>query len=138
MSTITERVAAGAAWLDANRPGWVERIDLDTLDLGDPCRCVLGQDFAADSQGYTSGFDAGLVAVTDGGLTEDGYRHAADAGFYAVADLSDNDDDDDGFRMNKEYRELTDAWRALIRERRAARREPTFDEIAAQKRADDV
>jgi hypothetical protein len=44
MTTIDERVAAGSAWLDANRPGWWQRINLDTLDLGDPCECVLGQE----------------------------------------------------------------------------------------------
>lgn len=43
MSTIAERVAAGAAFLDAREPGWWQRIDLDTLDLQAPCRCVLGQ-----------------------------------------------------------------------------------------------
>jgi hypothetical protein len=44
VTSIDERVAAGAAWLDANRPGWWQRINLDTLDLGDPCECVLGQE----------------------------------------------------------------------------------------------
>jgi hypothetical protein len=43
--TIDDRVAAGASWLDANRPGWWQRINLDTLDLGDPCNCVLGQEY---------------------------------------------------------------------------------------------
>ena len=48
MSTITERVAAGAAFLDEHDPQWwradVERaIDLDTLLLSSPSTCVLGQ-----------------------------------------------------------------------------------------------
>jgi hypothetical protein len=43
MSTIAERVAAGAAWLDEREPGWIDRIDLDTLDLRDCTRCVGGQ-----------------------------------------------------------------------------------------------
>jgi len=48
MSTIAERVAAGAAFLDEHDPDWwradVERaIDLDKLSLSDPSRCVLGQ-----------------------------------------------------------------------------------------------
>lgn len=48
MSTITERVAAGAAFLDEHDPDWwredVERaIDLDKLDLGESDRCILGQ-----------------------------------------------------------------------------------------------
>ncbi len=43
MSTVEERVAAGAAWLDANEPGWERRIDLATLEVADGCRCVLAQ-----------------------------------------------------------------------------------------------
>lgn len=38
-----ERVAAGAAWLDATSPGWADTIDLATLDLQNPCGCVMGQ-----------------------------------------------------------------------------------------------
>jgi hypothetical protein len=43
-TTIAERVAAGAEWLDVNRPGWVDRINLETLNLSSPCRCILGQE----------------------------------------------------------------------------------------------
>lgn len=48
MSTIAERVAAGAAFLDEHDPGWwkpdVERsIDLGTLALSEPADCILGQ-----------------------------------------------------------------------------------------------
>ena len=43
MATMTERVAAGAAWLDENQPGWWQRIDLGELNLASSCRCVLGQ-----------------------------------------------------------------------------------------------
>ena len=43
MSTEAERVAAGAAYLNEREPGWLQRIDLDRLDLKAPCRCVLGQ-----------------------------------------------------------------------------------------------
>lgn len=42
-ATVAERVAAGAAWLDGNQPGWVDRIDLERLDIGSCMRCVLGQ-----------------------------------------------------------------------------------------------
>lgn len=45
MNTIAERVEAGAAWLDANRPGWVDRINLETLDMASPRRCILGQEY---------------------------------------------------------------------------------------------
>ena len=48
MTSVTGRVAAGAAFLDEHDPGWwradVERaIDLDKLDLSLGDRCILGQ-----------------------------------------------------------------------------------------------
>lgn len=43
MSTVAERVAAGAAFLDGREPGWWERIDLGSLDMTADCGCVLGQ-----------------------------------------------------------------------------------------------
>jgi hypothetical protein len=36
-------VNRGVEFLDEHLPGWVEKIDLDTLDLAVPCMCVLGQ-----------------------------------------------------------------------------------------------
>lgn len=42
--TIEEgRVTRGAAWLDENYPGWVDRIDLGALDMANECWCVVGQ-----------------------------------------------------------------------------------------------
>lgn len=43
MSTPEERVARGAAWLDANHPGWEARINLDTLACLSPLHCVMTQ-----------------------------------------------------------------------------------------------
>ena len=45
MESIEARVAKGAAALDKVMPGWESKIDLSILDLGDGCRCVLGQLF---------------------------------------------------------------------------------------------
>lgn len=48
-ATIQERVAAGAAWLDAHEPDyyapdpWYERIEVEHLQLTSTCNCVLGQ-----------------------------------------------------------------------------------------------
>lgn len=42
-STIADRAAAGAAWLDQHEPGWVNLIDLGELDLGECESCILGQ-----------------------------------------------------------------------------------------------
>lgn len=38
-----ERVAQGAAFLDANHPGWHNRIDVGTLTLHNACGCIAGQ-----------------------------------------------------------------------------------------------
>lgn len=51
---IADRVVRGVALLDAETPGWRERIDLETLDLGNVHLCVLGQGFGH----YLTGLDA--------------------------------------------------------------------------------
>lgn len=43
MDDARARVARGAALLDAQRPGWAQRIDHGRLDLGNECHCILGQ-----------------------------------------------------------------------------------------------
>jgi hypothetical protein len=45
LTTYRERVAKGAAVLDAEVPGWADRIDLDSLELRNTNQCVLGQLF---------------------------------------------------------------------------------------------
>lgn len=42
---IKSRVAAGIEWLDAKKPGWVNEIDLDELDIIICWKCILGQLF---------------------------------------------------------------------------------------------
>jgi hypothetical protein len=42
-AAIYARVAKGAAFLDAWRPGWFQKINVTTLDLSNTCLCVLGQ-----------------------------------------------------------------------------------------------
>lgn len=43
MSTIAQRVEAGAAWLDGVYPGWDEHVDPWSLDMAHGERCILGQ-----------------------------------------------------------------------------------------------
>ena len=43
MTTIAERVAAGAAFLDEHEPGWADRVNLKRLYIGSTCNCMLGQ-----------------------------------------------------------------------------------------------
>lgn len=50
MSTISERVARGAAWLDDVRPGWRDQVSLTTLTLANSRLCILGQVFGQDDE----------------------------------------------------------------------------------------
>lgn len=36
-------VAEGAVFLDTKIPDWYDQIELDSLSMGDECKCVLGQ-----------------------------------------------------------------------------------------------
>ncbi len=99
MSTIAERVARGAGWLDSALPGWHREIDLNRLILSSPCRCVLGQlwgDYA----------DSPLV-------DEHGDQAGVDRGFYAGGE-------DGRVGPLTEFAELQVEWRRVITERRAA------------------
>jgi hypothetical protein len=96
VSTIAERVRAGAAWLDEHEPGWVDRINLDRLDLSSQCRCVLGQ---LDGDYLTSVIQRGLSEKYDVGTP---------FGFSLCIDEPDS-----------LWPTLTAAWRELIDARRA-------------------
>lgn len=44
VSTVaSERVQAGATWLDGEVPGWQNMIDIRTLEMDDADNCILGQ-----------------------------------------------------------------------------------------------
>ena len=47
-----DQIEAGAKLLDEKLPGWVEKQNLEELDLSNPYNCVVGQ--ACPDQGYTS------------------------------------------------------------------------------------
>lgn len=47
---LRERVQKGAAWLDANAPGWETRIDFGTLWMDQCTVCIIGQ--GVDEQLY--------------------------------------------------------------------------------------
>lgn len=89
------RVSAGAKWLDEHHPGWVDKIDLESLDLNDCAECVLGQLFG-DFHEAVERFD----------MVDLGYSR----GFSCLV-----------LSSNTRYHALTAEWRRLILERRAAR-----------------
>ena len=99
MDSITERVERGAALLDEKRPGWVDVIDLDDLNLGDGCTCIGGQ-LCGSKTGTEEDY---VIFVRDLGLDRAGE---------AACGFDDPGDDDD------DYAALTAAWRDLIIRRR--------------------
>ena len=101
---IAERVARGVAWLDEHDPTWwradatpvssmhdSEPIELDRLDISDPCGCVLGHRWGH--------FGHAMIDAPYFG------RRPAALGFDAYE--------------NAEYGGLTAEWRRVIRARRA-------------------
>ncbi len=40
---IMTRVRNGIEWLDENIPDWLQRLDVERLDMKSDCKCILGQ-----------------------------------------------------------------------------------------------
>ena len=86
---LKQRVERGAALLDAEQPGWCERIDLDVLSMTSVGDCVLGQLYLEtdnDSsyslgKGYSWGKQALSIAAIGAdvpyGFSTTGHRHDA-------------------------------------------------------------
>jgi hypothetical protein len=97
---VPDRVQAGVDLLDREVPGWVGYVDLDSLDVTDECRCVLGQVFGGGARdGYSEGLDE-LDIV----------GRASVYGFCAADNAGGYDDE----------RRLTAAWRNRIEARQVA------------------
>ena len=92
---LPKNVERGAELLDREVPGWEGKIDLETLDLASPDRCVLGQAFRVNQHpAYHRGVDILRVSQSSRyGFTPWGRQG---------------------------WSNLTEAWRKLIESRRAA------------------
>lgn len=104
--TTAERVARGIDLLDREVPGWLDRIDVDALDVAHPRRCPAAQ---ATGLGYAH-------AVRVLGLDERTLVSLASAwhGFNAIPVSHTRMRD-----WPDERRQLTDEWRRAIVARRA-------------------
>lgn len=71
LSLIRLRVANGAALLDAEVPGWADKINLDTFDMSYPRTCILGQLFGE--------YVDGRAALNLNVVTDDDVRHGFDS-----------------------------------------------------------
>lgn len=131
-STIAERVQRGAALLDTRFPGWVDSVDLSTLNLASGCDCILGQkfgDFRAGARQTHLAVETSSVPMGERSrdqLQEYGflvnYNFGVGLANWSLAEVA---------RVDREYAELTDAWAKLITDRRAASqlaevREPAY------------
>jgi hypothetical protein len=75
-ASIQDRVRAGAALLDKERPGWRDQISPAELDISCSWRCVLGQLYGS----YTTGLDAlGLETPSDFGFACGGSLDACES-----------------------------------------------------------
>lgn len=92
-AVVRERVERGAALLEKTRPGSVNRLDPDTLDVGFGLRCPVGQEFGTYSHGMTELFTIAEFAL--GAPVQHGF--AADE--------------------SCDYPALTEGWRELVMER---------------------
>lgn len=125
--SVEERVATGAAWLDATIPGWEQKVDLSKLDLRYTCRCILGQ--VVHSPNVECVFDGDGMCMT-GSHYEDSGEWFPDmthtAGFALVTgwietlgyEASVQWTQDHGFYdWDINYAPLDEAWISLIKER---------------------
>ncbi len=118
MSSIAERVAAGAAVLDRHRPGWHRQIDLACLDARrDDYLDVLSQLYGDFEHGASALYEAanGSGAADVWGLTSPTSCWARDYGF---------DIDTPAWDVLGAYAELADQWRAEIARRQQADEAP--------------
>lgn len=112
--TIEERVAAGAEWLDERLPDWVNRIDLEDLDIRDACACILGQTFG----------DFDEAPLVQAGGWRAAHLAAWPLGFqsHEVAEAFEAHRHQDPELVTAEYRALEAEWTRLILARREATR----------------
>jgi hypothetical protein len=113
---LMPRVERGAAWLDRHRPGWEQRINLDTLRLENCALCVLGQEFGSFYAGVTSSYGDGWF-VND----ESPGRHWAwECGFVLNRDEIDLDHNTAPLgQYESAYEPLRQCWITHIVGRRA-------------------
>jgi hypothetical protein len=120
LKSVKQRIADGMAALDqVYGPDWVDKIDLDKLDLANPRQCIVGQSeshrigqvFGVYGQGITRIFTAILPEPPD--YTQE-MTLAVAYGFDVAAMRAQTD-------LAGQYRYLNGAWRRAIRARRAER-----------------
>lgn len=101
-----QQITAGMTLLDEKMPGWIARVNVDTLDLNDSTHCVVGQltgDFSSEQ----------AMSAFDWATTDHKWREGQLLGFVlpGVVRASAND-------VESAYAQLTHEWREAIEKRR--------------------
>lgn len=108
-ATIKTRVARGVALLDEKLPGWDQRIDLDALDIGNACNCILGQTWDEHPDDYDDPYfmhSAWIFGRLDQ-VRDAGYGFTVDARHQSVREI------------DAEIADLTAEFKRVILARRA-------------------
>jgi hypothetical protein len=118
--SVEARVLRGAELLDEQYPGWIDKINLGTLNLRSGDNCVLGQVYKPDgiSEGQWHFSSArGYNALGFRDKTDDKTWRWDNYGFYLTVK-----EDEDYNHHSVNWSRLTNAWKKYILNRRA---EPT-------------
>jgi hypothetical protein len=122
MTTIEQRVAAGAKFLDEHDPDWwradTDRaIDLDALRLQSYDRCILGQRCPLEILSQYTGIPVDILGEGDAPEKYDAFGRALSDDFREPGWPQQR-----GFNAwnNGEFDALTAEWRRVITERRSA------------------
>ncbi len=100
---VQERVARGVALLDEKMPGWVDRIDVDTLEISSIRHCVVGQ----LNQGE---FARGIRLLGLGAYANGAEYGFAWSGFYGLS----SGEEYLALSSGEEYLALTTEWKRVI------------------------
>lgn len=115
-TNAAEAVANGAQLLDEKDPRWYNRINLGTLNIESPTRCVCGQ--------------LSLGRFGHYARTVMGSNNPDDLGLYGFTNCHGHTDAPPGCRDFATYSELTAEWKLAIQARRDADRLKTEEKEA--------
>lgn len=117
-SDFVLQVERGMKWLDEKKPGWVELVPLEALDVAIPFYCVLGHVFREEAKdtGHMSGYDYGIeLRGAELGISGSLCERELDELGFRVPDRLWNAGD---VSPVEAYDELTSTWIEAIERRR--------------------
>lgn len=102
---FTDRAKRGASFLDEEKPGWFESIDLNKLNMGDGSDCVIGQLFKDADRDYDD--SSYFIGVEELHIGETGRLNEYTLGFMLKVTVG----------SSRNWELLTDAWKIQISNR---------------------